>query len=85
MNIPIKSGQVQSTIVPATMPLLEATEHKGDLLIRDLCQNGTESVHDMHVVNIDAKYHSFKTPANCLQEAERAKKKMYLEDCLQQR
>ena len=36
---------------------LEATEKKGDLLIRDLWQSGTDSVHNMHVVNTEAKYH----------------------------
>ena len=33
----------------------EATEQKGDLLLRDLWQNGTDSVQDMLVVNTDAK------------------------------
>ena len=61
---------------------LEATEQKSNLLIHDLWHNGTESVHDMHVVKTDTKYHSSKTPEKCLQEAERAKKKMYLEACL---
>ena len=60
-------------------PLLESTEQKGDLLIRDLWQNGTDSVHDMCVVNTDTKSHSEKPPEKCLPEAELAKKKMYLE------
>ena len=64
---------------------IEATEQKGDLLICDLWNNRTYSVHDMHVVNTDAKFHSAKTPAKCLQEAERAKKKMYLDAFLHQR
>ena len=46
----------------------EVTEQKGDLLIRDLCQNGINSVHDMRVVNTDAKSHTDKTPEKCLQE-----------------
>ena len=37
----------------------------------------------MRVVNIDAKSHLAKTPENFLQEARRAKKKIYLEACLQ--
>ena len=57
--------------------------YKGNLLIRDLWQNETDIVHNMHVVNTDVKYHSAKTPEKCLQEAERAEKKMYLESCLQ--
>ena len=41
------------------------TEQKADLLIRDLWKNGTKSVHEMRVVNTDAKYHSTKTPEKC--------------------
>ena len=73
-----------TTDIVATPPH-EATEQKGDFLIRDLCNNGTDSVHGMHFVNTDAKSHLAKTPEKCLQEAERAKNKMYLEACLQQR
>ena len=36
----------------------------------------------MRVVNIDAKSHLAKTPEKFLQEARRAKKKIYLEACL---
>ena len=61
------------------VPPPEAKEQKGDLLIRDLWQNGTDSVHNTRVVNIDAKSQSTKTPEKCLQEADRAKKRMYLE------
>ena len=63
-------------------PLLEATEQNGDLLIHDLCQNETDSVHDMSVVNTDTKYHSEKPPEKFPKETERAKKRTYLEACL---
>ena len=52
----------KATTVPAETPPLEATEYKGGLLIRDLWHNGTDSVHDMRVVNTDANSHSAKTP-----------------------
>ena len=39
----------------------------------------------MRVVNTDAQLHRTKDPERCLQEAERKKKWMYLEACLQQR
>ena len=39
----------------------------------------------MRVVNTDALMHRKKDPEKCLHEAERGKKKMYLEACLQQR
>ena len=75
----------KSTTVTDAKPLLESMEQKGDLLIRDLWKNGNISVHNMRVVNTDAKSLLVKTPEKCLQEADRAKKKMYLEACLQQR
>ena len=56
----------------------EAMEQKGDLLIQDLWANGTDSVHDMRVVNTDAKSYWGRTPEKCLEEAERGKKKIYL-------
>ena len=69
----------KSTKAPAITPKLEATENKCDLLMHDLWQNGTDNFHEMRVVNTDAKSHSSKTPEKFLQEAKRAKKKMYLE------
>ena len=53
-------------------------------MIRDLWQNGTNSVHDIRVVNTDAKSHLANTPERCLQEAEWVNNKMCLETCLQQ-
>ena len=69
----------------AGAPSPEVTENKGNLLIRHLWQNGTDSVHDMRVVNTDAKSHMAKAPEKCLHEAGRGKKRVYLEACLQQR
>ena len=63
--------------------LPEVTEQKSDLLIRDLWQQGTESVHNMGVLNTNAQSQRMKDPERCLQEAERSKKRMYLEACLQ--
>ena len=79
-----KPASIKATTVPVNTPLLEAMKQKGDLLIRYLWKNGTSSVHDMRVMNTYAKSHSAKTPGKCLQEAERTKKKMYLEACLHQ-
>ena len=39
----------------------------------------------MCVVNTDAKSYWDKSPEKCLEEAEKSKKNMYLERCLQQR
>ena len=38
----------------------EVTEHKGDLLIRDLWQQGNDSVHDMCVVNTENLIYQLK-------------------------
>ena len=69
-------SRIKGTTVLDVMPPIGAMEQKGDLLIRDLWQNGTDSLHDMRIVNIDAKSYSAKTLEECLQEAEWAKKKM---------
>ena len=63
----------------------EVTEQKGDLIIRDLWQQGTDSVHDVCVVNTDALTHRKKYPEKCIHEAEWGEKKMYLEACIQHR
>ena len=63
----------------------EATEQKYNPLIRDLWQNGTYNVHDMRVVNTDARSHLAQKPEKCLQETAREKNKMHLEAWLQQR
>ena len=81
--MPDGSNLTKST--DATMAAPEVTEQKGELLIRDLWKQGTDSVHDMCVVNTYALPYARKTPEKCLQKSERGKKKMYLEACLQQR
>ena len=63
----------------------EVTEQKGDLLFRYLLQQGTDSVHNMRVVNTDALTYRTKDPVKCLHEVEWGENKMYLEACLQQR
>ena len=57
-------------------------KQKGDLLIRELWNNGTDSVHGIRIVNTDAESYLVKTPEKCLHDAERAKKNSYLEACL---
>ena len=74
---------IDSTDLESVMPS-EATEHKGDLLICDLWQNSTDSVHYMRIVKTYTKSHEGKTPEKCLQEADIVKKRIYLEACLQQ-
>ena len=53
----------------AVVPPPEVTEQKGDLLIHDYWQQGTDSVHAMQVVNTEVQYHRTKDPDRCLQEA----------------
>ena len=82
---PMPAGSNLTKSTDATTAAPEVTEQKGDLLIWDLWQQGTDSVHDMRVVNTDALSYVRRSPEKCLHEAERGKKKMYLEACLQQR
>ena len=63
----------------------EVMEQKGDLLIRDLWQQGTDSFHNIPVVNTDTLTYLSKMPEKCPHEAENSKNKMPLEACLQQR
>ena len=81
-----KSNQsrYKATKTTASTPPLEATEQNRDILICDLWNNGTDSVHDMRVMNRYAKSHLAKTPKKNLQEAEQENEKMYLEACLRQ-
>ena len=81
-DVSVHDTHVVNTVSPL---LTEVTEQKGDLLIRDLWQQGTNSVHNMRVVNTDILSYVKKTPEKRLHKDERGKNKMYLEDCLQQR
>ena len=79
---PVPAGSTKTDPTRETPAAPEVTEQKGDLLIRDLWQQGTDSVHDMHVVNTDVLSYLRKALEKCLHEAEKGKKKMYLEACL---
>ena len=65
-----KLPMYKGTIVPYDTLLIKATEQKSDLLIRNLCQNGTDSFHGMRVVNKDDKSHSAKTPEKYLDKVQ---------------
>ena len=82
---PMTAGSTKTDPTRETPAEPEVTKQKGDLLIQDLWQQRTDSVHDMRVVNTDALSYVRKTPEKFLHKAERGKKKMYLEACLQQR
>ena len=62
----------------------ESSDQKIDLLISNLWQRGTESIHAMHVVNTDAISHQNKYMYKCLQTEEQDNKKKYLKSFLQQ-
>ena len=73
------SAGASGKIYQAGAPPPEITEQKCDLLIYDLWQKETESVHKMQVVNTDAQYYGTMYPKRFLKEAKRGKKRMYLE------
>ena len=54
--------QQAGTIHTPSKKMPEATEQNGNILIHDLWQNGTDSVHDMGGMNTDVKYFFAKTP-----------------------
>ena len=43
-------------------PLKDKEETKGDLLIRYLWRQGTDSIHNMPVVNMDSPSYQYKNP-----------------------
>ena len=47
--------------------IMENLDHKGDLLIRDLSQKVTDSIHNMGVVNTDATSYQERLMEKCLQ------------------
>ena len=75
---PTPSGSKLTSPSDATTAAPEVTVQKGDLLIRDLWQQGIDSVHNMRVVITDALSYVCRSPQKCLHESERGKKKMYL-------
>ena len=64
-----KPTRTTDTTVLDNTPPREGTVHQCNLLIRDLWQNGTISVHDMRVVNTDTNSNLAKTTEKCLQES----------------
>ena len=76
----VRGGKSKSK-VKGTLPKYEG-EMKGDLLIRYLWIQGTDSIHDMCVANADAASHQSQNPKKCLETAERRKNKKYLHTCL---
>ena len=64
------AGPRDSTASGTSPP--EATEQKGDILIRELWANGTDSVHVMRVMNTDAKSYWGRSPMWCCHGVRRA-------------
>ena len=60
----------------------ENSKQKGDLPIRNLCQIGMDSIHDMRVMNTDALSHQNKSSQKRLHTVDKDNKKNYLQSCL---
>ena len=60
-------------------------EEKEYILIQELWTHGTDSIHNMRVVNTDAISYQSQPPEKCLETAENEKKKKYLHACLNKR
>ena len=63
----------------------QRSRKRRDNFLSDTSVNRRPTVHDMRFVNTHAPTYQRKEPEKCLHEAERGKKNMYLEACLQQR
>ena len=56
----MRGGKAKTKVKGA--PLKEEGGLKGDILIRDLWMQRTDSIHDIRVVNTDVVSHQSKTP-----------------------
>ena len=63
-------------------PSQDEEELKEDILIKYLWRQGTDSIHDMRVVNTDTASYQYKNPNKCLETADKEKNKKYLDACL---
>ena len=54
-------------------------------MIRDLWTQGTDSIHNINVVNTDTVSYQAQNPENCMDTADREKKKKHLHACLNER
>eukprot|EP00980_Cylindrotheca_fusiformis_P012735 scaffold3112_cov70-Cylindrotheca_fusiformis.AAC.2 len=62
-----------------------ALSARGDILIRNMFSNGSETIIDVSLVHVDAPSHLSAEPLNVLRTREKTKKKKYLKAWLQQR
>eukprot|EP00980_Cylindrotheca_fusiformis_P022712 scaffold9631_cov76-Cylindrotheca_fusiformis.AAC.1 len=65
-------------------PTDAALSARGDILIRNMFSNGSETIIDVSLVHVDAPSHLSAEPLNVLHTREKTKKKKYLKACLQQ-
>jgi hypothetical protein len=61
------------------------TRERGDLLVRGLWQQGSDTILDVRVTDLDCKSQAKTDPSLVLARHERQKKKKYAQDCLEQR
>ena len=58
---------------------------RGDLLVRNFYEKGTDLILDFRICDINQPSYLLKKPENILKHAESAKKKKYLNACIEQR
>ena len=54
-------------------------------MIQDICTQGTDSIHDMRVVNTGTAFYQSKTPEKFLETNKRLKKRKYINSYLNKR
>ena len=70
-------GQPGQVVVPA--------ESRADLSAHGFWKRGTTAMFDIRIVNIDAGSNLHMTPEKALSKAEKEKKYLYLQACLERR
>ena len=68
---PLGNQGGEDTTAKAKTSTMEVLGLKWELLIRDLCQKETDSIHDMHSINTNTYYYLRRDPWKVLQGAEK--------------
>ena len=70
-------GQPEQVVVPA--------ESRANVSIHGFCKPGTTAMFNIRIVNLDAGSYLRMTPETALAKAEKEKKDLYVQDCLELR
>ena len=80
-----RKNDVNKLVEPQTGLEYELEAYCGDLLIRGFWDRGTDCIIDVRICDVNQPPYLTRNPVSVLKSTENAKKKQYLEPCLDQR